>query len=73
MSDYTSADAKEKFAHNIIRLRKENKFSIYKVAKDTGIGYSFLREMELKEKAPSLETVDKIADYYGVEVYELFK
>ena len=73
MSDYTSSEAREKFAVNIIRLRNEKKLSIYKVSKETGLGYSFLREMEIGKRSPSLDTVDKLAKYYEVEVYELFK
>jgi len=62
----------KKFSENIKVLRLNNEKSIYQVAKEMDINYSFLREIEAMEKQPSFATIDKIAEYYKVAIYELF-
>lgn len=64
--------AAEKFANNfkIIRINKE--LSIYQIAKDTGLSQGFLTDIENHKNIPSLKTVSLLAEYFGVEIYELF-
>lgn len=64
--------SKERFASNIKKLRLEKNLSIYRVSKDTGITYSFLRDLENAVKSPGPETIDKLAEYYETEIYKLF-
>jgi len=70
----TSSIAREKLANNLKILRKYANKSINQVSKETGISYSFLNNLETQRtpKNPSMETIDKLANYYNVKPYELF-
>lgn len=69
-----SSIAREKFSNNLKILRLNANKSINQVSKETELAYSFLYDLEtLKNpKNPSMETIDRLAAYYKVNVYELF-
>ena len=50
------------------RLRDARGVTDYKVAKDTGLGRSTLNDWKQGAHKPSLETLKKIADYFGVTI-----
>lgn len=72
MKDKIIPNSLRKLATNIKVLRLNQEKSIYQVSKETNINYSFLREIETMEKAPSFITLDRLAEYYNVDIYELF-
>lgn len=67
--------ARELFAKNLKKYRLEKKLSIYQIAKDTELTYSFVYELENMKikKNPSMETMDLIADYFDIPVFKLFE
>ena len=66
--------AKIKLSNNLKVLRKNKEKSINAVAEEIQLTYSYLHALEDVNviKNPSLEILDKLSEYYGVEVYELF-
>ena len=60
-----------KIATNLKIQRLTAGKSMYQVAKETGIAYTFLVDIECQRKSPSLKTLDILAKYYNVEPYEL--
>lgn len=64
--------AAEKFSNNFKILRINRNLSIKQVSIDIGLSQGFLTDIENLKKLPSLVTVDKIANYFDVEIYELF-
>lgn len=63
------------FKNNLIFLRTQREISAYRVATDLKIdkGYYYRLENMNKSQSPTYELLEKLADYYGLEVYELFK
>lgn len=49
-------------------LLNENNVTAYKVAKNTGLGFSFFTKWKQGKTTPKLVTLQKIADYFGVSV-----
>lgn len=66
--------ARTRLAQNLQALRISKEVTTYRAAKDMGFHPSYLSSLEKAQppKNPSLETLDKIANYYNVDVYELF-
>ena len=61
---------KQIFTQNLINLRGGR--SIYKVAKDIDVSYSYLHDLENgNSNTPSFVMMEKLADYYGVNVADL--
>lgn len=58
---------------NIERLCKERNISICALEREADIGNGAIGKMRNKTKSPRLETVKKIADYFGVTVDDLLK
>lgn len=56
----------------IIHLRKQKGYSVYKLAKLAGISQSFLREVEIGQKQPSVSILDKICSALGLTLAEFF-
>ena len=50
------------------KLLEENKVSIYKVAKDTGIAPTTLYEWGYGRSIPKANKLKKVADYFGVSI-----
>lgn len=70
--NYKYPIAKEKLAQNFKILRINNNKSLKQVAIEIGISYSYIHDIENMKKSASLDTIDKIAKYFKVDVYELF-
>nr|MBQ8252987.1 helix-turn-helix transcriptional regulator [Lachnospiraceae bacterium] len=63
------------FRKNIIYLRLLKEISPYRVSKDLNINMSYYYNLENLRKPinPRFEIFDKLADYYGITVSDLFK
>lgn len=56
----------------IRRLCDERSWSCYKLAKESGIAYSALSTMFRKTNTPSVETIIKICDAFGITLSQFF-
>lgn len=56
---------------NVERLCKEHGISIARLEKETGIGNATVRGWE--KSMPRVDTLKKVADYFGVTVDELLR
>lgn len=66
--------AREKFSYNMKHLREKKGVTKYQMSKESSLSYSYLSKLESGENGnPSMDVIDIIASYLGVEVYELFK
>lgn len=52
----------------IEQLMRENNVSAYKLSKETGIAQSTLSSWKNQNKIPRVDLLQKIADYFGVEI-----
>lgn len=69
----SSSLAREKLAKNIVYLREKKGISKYRLAEDLYISHSYVAKLEKGiEGNPSMEIIDLLAAYFGVETYELF-
>lgn len=50
------------------KLRDSRGLTDYRIAKETGIGKATFSDMKLGKHSPSLETIQRLADYFGVSV-----
>ena len=71
----THMDINEKFAKAILVLRRNNdvKLTQRDIAEEADLTLRFYQYLELGQKKPSLETVDKIAHAYGMKLSDLCK
>lgn len=60
------------FENNIRILRQMKKMSINDLAKDLDVSMSFLSYLERGYSIPKLDFAYEMADYFGVEIGELF-
>lgn len=58
---------------NIKRLCKKRKISIYALERECGIANGTIGKWNLRKSSPSVATVQKIADYFGVTVGYLLR
>lgn len=67
---YTELVFKEKLA----ALRKERNISKYEVAKATGLDYGYYHRLENQNRStvPRFQTMEALADFYGITVSDLF-
>lgn len=75
MTDNASvSESRNRLAKNLKSLRLLHQKSLYCVAKETGFSYSYISALENPslKKNPSLETLDRLAQYYNVDVSLLF-
>lgn len=56
----------------IISLRNKKKLTQKEAAKHIGISYSMLAMMESGHRIGSYSTLKKVADFYGVNIDDLF-
>ncbi len=56
------------FGERLRFLRKELDYSLRKMADELGISFSALGKYERNEHQPDFETLEKIADYFGVSI-----
>lgn len=59
--------------NRITKLRTEREWTPYRLAKNSGLSYSYLTALEEDKHSPSLEVIQKIAGAFGIEPYELLK
>jgi len=50
-------------------IRKEKELSLQKVAKDIGIHWNYLGQIERGDRKGNLEIVEKILNYYGYTLW----
>lgn len=58
-------------ADTIKSLCQERHTPISKMLNDCGISRNFIYDLEKRSQIPSCETVEKIADYFGISIDEL--
>jgi transcriptional regulator with XRE-family HTH domain len=63
---------KEIFIANLKNFRKKEKISQMKLAEKCNTAASYIGEIEIGRKFPSIEMIEKIAAALGVEPYRLF-
>lgn len=56
----------------LINLRQKKKLTQKEVAENIGISRSFLTEIENGDKDPSLKTIQKLFDFYGEIIKDIF-
>jgi transcriptional regulator with XRE-family HTH domain len=56
---------------NLKKLRKEKKYTQEALAGEAGVALSNYREMEHGKGNPTLETLDKVARFYGIDTSRL--
>ena len=56
------------FAEILKQLRKENKITQVDLARDLGFFHTAVVKWERGEREPNIDTLTKIADYFGVSV-----
>lgn len=66
------ANAKENVRANLIRLRKENKLTQIELAEKIGYSDKAISRWETGEVNPDIETLDKLAGLYGIDITVLF-
>lgn len=57
----------------ITKLREERNWTRYRLAKQSGLSYSYLTVLEEGKHNPSLEVLEKIANGFEVELVDLLK
>ncbi|MCA1019248.1 helix-turn-helix domain-containing protein [Bacillus stratosphericus] len=62
----------ETLGQAVKRLRKEHNKTLEEAAKGIGITFSYLSKIERNAQQPSVKTIEKIADYFGVHKSVLF-
>lgn len=72
MIEITRTESKLK--GNIRRLRECQMISSYRLAKEAGIekSYYYRLEKENYHVQPTFEVLEKLANYYNIQVFELF-
>jgi transcriptional regulator with XRE-family HTH domain len=66
------SDIKNRFGKRLRKLRRNMDLTQEQLADKVGVSLNFIGQMERGENAPSLETVQKIAEVLNVDVSELF-
>ncbi len=57
-----------KLSERLLRLRTAKKLRQEDIAREGGVGFSTYRRYETGERDPSVSTLWKLADFYGVTV-----
>ena len=65
-------DLRAVFINNLKRYRKENKLSQMALAEKCGTSASYIGEIEIGKKFPSVEMIQKFADALNIKPYKLF-
>ena len=65
-------DLRAVFLNNLKRYRKDNKLSQMALAEKCGTSASYIGEIEIGKKFPSVEMVQKFADALNIKPYKLF-
>lgn len=74
MGQANRSTARKNFCENLRNLRKISGKRIATISRETGISYTYLRELEKDDfcKNPSMETIDRLAEYYDIKPYMFF-
>lgn len=67
------SNIQERLGQKLRRLREEKGVSQEELSKEAGLDRTYVGKIERGKKSPSLNTVEKLGDALGVEVWELFK
>ncbi|MBQ8923239.1 MAG: helix-turn-helix transcriptional regulator [Lachnospiraceae bacterium] len=54
-------------------LCKERNYSYYELAKRSNIAYSTLNSMILKNNSPTIPTLNKLCNGFGITIYQFFQ
>lgn len=73
MKNENELDVLSQLGKRISYLRKQKKFSQISLAYEAGIAKSYLSELELGKRNPSVKTLNKIAITLDVTIEELFR
>jgi transcriptional regulator with XRE-family HTH domain len=65
------AETQRAFARALRKLRKERGLTQEEFGLESGLGRSFVSELEREIKSPSLKTLDTIAVYFGIRLSAL--
>lgn len=60
------------FIDNLKKIRREKKFSQMKIAELCETSTSYIGEIEIGKKFPSVEMIEKLATALNIKAYELF-
>ena len=66
-------DLQSLFISNLRRIRKEKKITQETLAELCGTDTSYISQIEIKRRFPSISLIERIAESLGVEPYVLFK
>lgn len=66
------ANVKETVRANLVKLRKEHKWTQMELAEKIGYSDKAISRWETGEVNPDIETLDKLAELYGVDISVLF-
>lgn len=59
-------------AQRIKQLRKEKHLTVNKLANIAGLSQSFVRDIELEKKSPTIESLSLICDALGISLSDFF-
>lgn len=62
-----------KLGETLRRLRKNRKLTLVKASKGIGLSVSFLSYLEREKTRPSQESLEKLAEYYRVDINQLIE
>ena len=66
-------NTKKKLAQNVEKLRKKHKITKEKLSLLPGFDNSYISKLEKEKINITIDKLDKIADYFGIESYQLLK
>jgi transcriptional regulator with XRE-family HTH domain len=66
------ANVKETVRENLVKLRKEHKWTQMELAEKIGYSDKAISRWETGEVNPDIETLDKLAELYEVDISVLF-
>jgi len=60
-------------AKNLKRLRREREWSQEELWAQSGVHRTYLSTLERKQRNPSLDVLERLAEAFGVSIMELFR
>ena len=66
-------NTKELLGLKVTEFRKQRKITQEKLAEIIGVDNGYISKLEVGQNFPSINTLERIADALGVELYELFQ
>lgn len=65
--------SRETLALNMIRLRRDRGWSQESLGAEAGLHRTFVAHMERQVRNPSLNSIEKIAAAFGIQVWEILR